>query len=390
MPTLRTARVRRALSDPNRAPPGTTAPTFGAGLTVTGDAVVAVDFGAGAAQVPTGTKVPGTIPVDTRGATDGDALRYDAGEGAFVPSADASLGALAQLDAGEGLAVSGGDAVVDTGVIASRAYVDATVGGLLYKAACRAVAITNVASRAGTTTVDGVALVAGDRVLLTAQSTKSQNGPWIVAAGAWSRPAVNELQASAAFPVSEGTTYADSIWYVTTNDPLTPDVSEVMLARASMAVTTSGITDSGAAGRAVVQASTAAAVREAAGVQDGPRRIALLAGRVSTTTSVGHDGVGDGYLDPAEHAIEGRVLATTLEAVGQVVAGVTGTLVLYDLTADESVATLSWTETSAARKTASVSVPNAAHVYELRLSKSGGGANDYALVGGVHLLLTWS
>ena len=91
MPTLRTARVRRALSDPNRAPPGTTAPTFGAGLTVTGDAVVAVDFGAGAAQVPTGTKVPGTIPVDTRGATDGDALRYDAGEGAFVPSADASL-----------------------------------------------------------------------------------------------------------------------------------------------------------------------------------------------------------------------------------------------------------------------------------------------------------
>ena len=89
MPTLRTARVRRALSDPNRAPPGTTAPTFGAGLTVTGDAVVAVDFGAGAAQVPTGTKVPGTIPVDTRGATDGDALRYDAGEGAFVPSADA-------------------------------------------------------------------------------------------------------------------------------------------------------------------------------------------------------------------------------------------------------------------------------------------------------------
>lgn len=122
----------------------------------------------------------------------------------------------------------------------------------------------------------------------------------------------------------------------------------------------------------------------------GTRRIALLAGCVSTTTSVGYDGVGDGYIDPAEYAISGRTLAITLEAIGQVVAGVTSTLVLYDLTASASAATLSWTESSATRKTASVTAPGGAHVYELRFSKSGGGANDYALVGGVNLIFIWS
>ena len=52
----------------------------------------------------------------------------------------------------------------------------------------RALRDSNVAALTGTITVDGVSLVAGDRVLLTAQGTGSQNGVWVVQAGAWARP----------------------------------------------------------------------------------------------------------------------------------------------------------------------------------------------------------
>jgi hypothetical protein len=46
-----------------------------------------------------------------------------------------------------------------------------------------------VASLSGLLVIDGYQTVAGDRVLLTAQSTASQNGVWVAASGAWTRPA---------------------------------------------------------------------------------------------------------------------------------------------------------------------------------------------------------
>ena len=39
----------------------------------------------------------------------------------------------------------------------------------------------------GTQTVDGIALVAGDRILAKDQTTTSANGIYVVAAGAWAR-----------------------------------------------------------------------------------------------------------------------------------------------------------------------------------------------------------
>lgn len=112
-------------------------------------------------------------------------------------------------------------------------------------------------------------------------------------------------------------------------------------------------------------------------VHAGP--IQLLAGVV--TTVLGADTVaGYGYVNPTGLA------SLTLAAVGQVVSGVvTGTLDLYDLTAAAVVATLTWTETAPTRKTASVSVPGTARLYELRVRKSGGGASDYALFSSVSL-----
>lgn len=49
-----------------------------------------------------------------------------------------------------------------------------------------AVATANI-TLSGSTTIDGVALAAGDRVLFTGQTTASGNGLGIVAAAAWTR-----------------------------------------------------------------------------------------------------------------------------------------------------------------------------------------------------------
>lgn len=56
------------------------------------------------------------------------------------------------------------------------------------KAPCVVAAIANVASLSGEQTINTVACVADDRVLLTAQTDATENGIWVVATGAWSRP----------------------------------------------------------------------------------------------------------------------------------------------------------------------------------------------------------
>ncbi len=50
-------------------------------------------------------------------------------------------------------------------------------------------ATTANVTQSGTMTVDGVSLVAGDRILCKDQTTAAQNGIWVVAAGAWARAA---------------------------------------------------------------------------------------------------------------------------------------------------------------------------------------------------------
>jgi hypothetical protein len=84
----------------------------------------------------------------------------------------------------------------------------------------RALADANVASLSGTTTIDSVALGVDDRVLLSNQSTGSENGVWVVKAGAWVRPQdfdTDESAASAIISVQEGATYANQVWQCTSD-----------------------------------------------------------------------------------------------------------------------------------------------------------------------------
>ena len=61
------------------------------------------------------------------------------------------------------------------------------VGNTAIKAPCKLAATVNVASLSGSLTIDGVATVTGDRILLTAQTSGVNNGIWVADSGAWSR-----------------------------------------------------------------------------------------------------------------------------------------------------------------------------------------------------------
>jgi hypothetical protein len=114
-----------------------------------------------------------------------------------------------------------------------------------------------------------------------------------------------------------------------------------------------------------------------------------LAGYATTVATV-DVAIGGARFDPADYARPGSTTVLTLDAIGQVVSGVTGTLTLHNLTDAADVATLAWIETSATRKTTSVTLPSAAKIYELRLKKSGGATSDYAVILAANLRITWS
>ena len=59
---------------------------------------------------------------------------------------------------------------------ASKAYVDSVANGLDVKDSVRAASTANVDVTSAPSTIDGVTLAAGDRVLLKDQATASQNG----------------------------------------------------------------------------------------------------------------------------------------------------------------------------------------------------------------------
>jgi hypothetical protein len=87
--------------------------------------------------------------------------------------------------------------------------VQSAAAGIDSKPSVRAVATSNL-TLSGTQTVDGVALIAGDRMLCTGQTTASQNGVYVVAAGAWARAAdadqTGEITPGATWFVEEGAT----------------------------------------------------------------------------------------------------------------------------------------------------------------------------------------
>ena len=100
-----------------------------------------------------------------------------------------------------------------------------------YKQATRAVTTTNITLSGGAPSqVDGVTLSHNDRVLVTGQTTASQNGIYYVVTlgsgsnGTWSRSTdsnqTGELLAGTIIMVTEGIVYADTQWKLITDNPI--------------------------------------------------------------------------------------------------------------------------------------------------------------------------
>jgi hypothetical protein len=89
-----------------------------------------------------------------------------------------------------GLLILSGDPVSSLGA-ATKSYVDNLFTGLSWKQSVVAATTANI-TLSGTQTIDGVAVVAGDRVLIKDQTTASDNGIYIAASGSWTRALDND------------------------------------------------------------------------------------------------------------------------------------------------------------------------------------------------------
>lgn len=105
------------------------------------------------------------------------------------------------------------------------------ISNIDYKQAVRVVTTADVTLSGGAPdTVDGVSLALNDRILVKAQNTASQNGLYYVATlgtganGTWLRTSDanqnGEIQAGMIVMVTEGNSFKDTQWKLTTNDPI--------------------------------------------------------------------------------------------------------------------------------------------------------------------------
>jgi len=117
---------------------------------------------------------------------------------------------------------SGTNDALNYGYYLSLAAIDKQA--LSWKSPVRAATTANITLSAPQT-IDGVSVVANDRVLVKNQSTASENGIYRCNAGAWTRgtdmDASPEAAPGSAVMVAEGTTQADTLWELTTNAAIT-------------------------------------------------------------------------------------------------------------------------------------------------------------------------
>lgn len=108
----------------------------------------------------------------------------------------------------------------------------AQIYNLDYKQSVRVVTVANITLTGGApAVVDGVNVSQSDRILVTGQTTGSQNGLYQVTTvgagsnGTWTRTNdgndTGEIESGMIVMVTEGTTYKDTQWKLTTENPIT-------------------------------------------------------------------------------------------------------------------------------------------------------------------------
>lgn len=96
-------------------------------------------------------------------------------------------------------------------------------GGLAIKVPCRVATTANI-TLSGEQTIDGIAVVDGDRVLVKDQASSIDNGIYDVSTGGWTRApdfdGANDVVEGTLLPVNRGAINAESVWRQTAAGPI--------------------------------------------------------------------------------------------------------------------------------------------------------------------------
>lgn len=258
------------------------------------------------------------------------------------------------VDPGDGIQISGDKVAVDTTVVRTagdqtlagiktfsstpvlpgtnpvsandavrKGYVDNLVNGLSWKNAVRAASAGADLTLSAPQTVDGVALIAGDRVLVKDQATGSQNGIYVVAAGAWTRAedmnASAEVKGAAVF-VTDGTANQGKAWACNNSGAVVLDTTAIAFVQfASPGVYTagSGLTLTGLDFAVDPDGSTVGFSGNKLQVKNGGITATQIANNTITATQIANDAIG-------ATQIANDSIALGTKTTGNYVATVTG------------------------------------------------------------------
>ena len=194
---------------------------------------------------------------------------------------------------------------------ATKNYVDAAVNGTDWKTSVRAATTANI-TLSGLQTIDGISVLAGERVLVKNQTTGTENGLYNAASGAWTRTtdadAAAEVTAGLSVMVEEGTTQADSQWRLTTDGAITLGTTALTFAQIGAGTTYTQGTGISISGN-VVAIDTGVVVRKFAATVGGATSIAITHGLNTTDVQV------QAYLVSTNELVECDVLRNSVTQV---------------------------------------------------------------------------
>lgn len=196
-------------------------------------------------------------------------------------------------------------------------------GSVGFKAPCR-VATTAAITLSGEQTIDGVAIVSGDRVLVKNQSSGVDNGIYLASTGAWSRAldfnGSRDARNGTLVYVTSGTTNSGDVFAMTATDPVTVGTTSLAFG-AVLSLTSASVYI-----QTLLDDADAATARTTLGL-----------GSLATLSAVGAAQITDGTVGTSELADQNVTLAKISR---------TGATAGYVLTGNGSGSDPSWQSTA--------------------------------------------